>query len=192
AAFPVRGLGRNPLNYTLPPMQGFDVLTFLGSDAGATLVVTIALVALSVAIGMLWNSRVFLICAAIFYGVYIPLFTTFFTNGGGLATGLIGSLGYWVEQHGVRRGSQPWYYYLVINLPLYEFLPALGTLFAAGLGLRRLLARPAEPPAEAADPATPRRFPAIAFIGYWSVMALAAFSVAGEKMPWLTTHIVLP
>ncbi|MBP7690743.1 MAG: TIGR03663 family protein [Anaerolineales bacterium] len=203
ASFVVRGLGRNPLNYTLPAMTGFDLGLFLGSDAGTTLIVTILLIGLSVAIGLFWNPRVFLICAAIFYGVYIPLFTTFFTNGGGLATGLIGSLGYWMEQHGVRRGSQPWYYYLVINLPMYEFLPLLGALFAAGLGLRRLWQGPALPPAAEAGPAAdgeaaesvsapPRPFPVLAFIGYWAVMALGAFSVAGEKMPWLTTHIVLP
>jgi DNA-binding beta-propeller fold protein YncE len=36
------------------------------------------------------------------------------------------------------------------------------------------------------------RFPVLAYLGYWSVMAFAAFSIAGEKMPWLTTHIVLP
>lgn len=192
AALPVRGLQRNPLNYTLPPMDGFNPGIFLGSDAGVTLIVTLLLIALSIGVGVLWNPRVFLICAAIFYGVYIPLYTTFFTNGGGLATGLIGSLGYWLEQHGVRRGSQPWYYYLVVNLPVYEFLPALGALFAAGIGLSRYW-NPAPAPDEApADPEAPRRFPALLFIGYWSVMALGAFSVAGEKMPWLTTHISLP
>jgi hypothetical protein len=29
--------------------------------------------------------RKFLICSAIFYGIFITLFTTFFTNGGGIS-----------------------------------------------------------------------------------------------------------
>ncbi|MGQ0604887.1 MAG: 6-bladed beta-propeller [Anaerolineales bacterium] len=199
AALPVRGLGYNPVNYNLPPMTGFEPGVFFGSDAGVTLIVTIVLLLVSLALGWAWNLRLFLICAAIFYGIYIPLFTTFFTNGAGLATGMIGSLGYWLEQHGVRRGSQPWYYYAIINLPLYEFLPALGALFAGGLGLYRWFNRvPAQnEPALTTDQAqpktsTPLQFPALLYIGYWSVMALGAFSVAGEKMPWLTTHICLP
>jgi predicted membrane-bound mannosyltransferase/DNA-binding beta-propeller fold protein YncE len=191
AALPVRGLGFNPVNYNPPPMTGFDVGAFFTSDAGVTVLVTVVLVIVSLGLGALWNLRVFLICAAIFYGIYIPLFTTFFTNGAGLATGMIGSLGYWLEQHGVRRGSQPWYYYAVINLPLYEFLPALGALFAGGLGLYRLFNRPpVAPPADEAQ--TGPKFPGLLYIGWWSVLAFGAFSVAGEKMPWLTTHICLP
>jgi uncharacterized protein (TIGR03663 family) len=193
AALPVRGLGFNPINYTLPPMDGFQPLVFLGSDAGVTVLVTIIMLLVSLAIGAVWNLRVFLICAAIFYGIYIPLFTTFFTNGAGLATGIIGSLGYWLEQHGVRRGSQPWYYYLVINLPLYEFLPVLGALFAGGIGLYRWFK--VKPVSTVGEPQTKPQsvaFPALLYIGYWCVGALGAFSVAGEKMPWLTTHICLP
>lgn len=30
------------------------------------------------------------------------------------------------------------------------------------------------------------------FLGYWSIQSLVAFSWAGEKMPWLVTHISLP
>jgi len=49
----------------------------------------------------------------------------------------VGSLGYWLAQQGVNRGSQPWYYYLFIQIPIYEFLPALGTLGALFLALGR-------------------------------------------------------
>ncbi len=42
-----------------------------------------------------------------------------------------------LAQQGVHRGSQPWYYYLLIQIPLYEFLPALGLGLAAFFGLRR-------------------------------------------------------
>ncbi len=195
-AFPVRALHRDPQAYTLPPVTGTDLFgnlaAILSSDAGVTLMVMLALLGASLAGGIFWNSRVFLICAGIFYGLYIPLFTTFFTNGGGIMTGIVGSLGYWLDQHAVRRASQPWYYYLLINLPVYEFLPVLAALMAAGLGLRRLW-RGSQPTLEGAAPAAGRRdFPGLLFIAWWSVMALPAFSIAGEKMPWLTTHIVLP
>jgi DNA-binding beta-propeller fold protein YncE len=45
-----------------------------------------------------------------------------------------------------------------------------------------------EPPAEE----TPQAFPMLAFLGYWCVAALIAFTLAGEKMPWLTVHVTLP
>jgi len=110
-AFPVLALGRDPLNYTPPPTGGMGALqalgAFFGSDAGVTLLVCVGLIAITVVVGYLWDWRRFLICAAIFYGIFITLFTTFFTNGGGLASGIIGSLAYWLAQHPVQRGSQP-------------------------------------------------------------------------------------
>ena len=36
-----------------------------------------------------------------------------------------------------QRGSQPWYFYVLIQIPIYEFLPALGLILAIILGLRR-------------------------------------------------------
>jgi DNA-binding beta-propeller fold protein YncE len=35
-------------------------------------------------------------------------------------------------------------------------------------------------------------FPVIGYFGFWAIMALIGFSLAGEKMPWLTTHLTLP
>jgi uncharacterized protein (TIGR03663 family) len=205
-AFPVNALGRSALEYTVPAGMGF--FQFLGTDPGITLLVCVALLAVSAALGLLWDVRKFLICAAIFYGIFITLFTTFFTNGAGLGTGLIGSLAYWLEQHGVQRGGQPPYYYLLINIPIYEFLPAIGALLAAVYGLRQWLQAAPPTPASADLSAiddgsaagtadrepepVPIRFPVIGYFGFWAVMALIAFSIAGEKMPWLTTHITLP
>ncbi len=61
----------------------------------------------------------------LFWAIEIVLFTTFFTNApNGLATGVVGSLGYWIAQQEVQRGSQPWYYYILQAL-LYEVLPPL-------------------------------------------------------------------
>ena len=74
------------------------------------------------------------------------------TNVNGLATGLIGSLGYWLEQQGVRRGNQPQYYYVGLLLPVYEFLPMLGSALAMTTGLGVFLA--SAPPATDAATAT--------------------------------------
>ncbi|MEZ4620126.1 MAG: TIGR03663 family protein [Caldilineaceae bacterium] len=66
-----------------------------------------------------------------FWLIQVLFFTTFFTNfRNGLATGIVGSLGYWLAQQEVARGGQPWYYYLMLGA-LYEFLPWI--LSAAGM-----------------------------------------------------------
>ena len=56
--------------------------------------------------------------------IFVVLFTTFFTNPNGIVTGLIGGIQYWLSQQEVARGGQPWYYYLIL-LPLYNFMPLL-------------------------------------------------------------------
>jgi hypothetical protein len=84
----------------------------------------------SVLAGLWWNVRQWLINAGVFYGIFILLFTTFFTNGAGFFTGLVGSLGYWLAQQAVERGSQPWYYYLLVQIPVYEYLTAIGVILA--------------------------------------------------------------
>ena len=81
------------------------------------------------AIGWWWNRRKWLIASAIFIGIGVTLFTTVFTNGVGLGTGFVGSLGYWLEQQGVARGDQPFYYYFVVT-PIYEYLPIVVSLIA--------------------------------------------------------------
>ena len=76
----------------------------------------------SVVIGFLWLRQRWLIAAGIFWAIELLFFTTFLTNGQGIGTGLIGSLGYWIDQQEVMRGGQPWYYFYML-VPLYEFLP---------------------------------------------------------------------
>jgi len=148
-----------------------------------------------------WAERVLLnnrwwIIGGVYYALFMFFFTTMFTNGNGLGTGIVGSLGYWLEQQGVRRGSQPDYYYALVMVPIYEFLPLLLTLAAGGvgtvLGLRKLVTRTRED--EEAAPDSPRevRFPVLLFTAYWAILNFAAYSLAGEKMPWLTTHLTTP
>ncbi|HID86420.1 MAG TPA: TIGR03663 family protein, partial [Anaerolineae bacterium] len=125
------------------------------------------------------------ICAAIFAVIFVLLFTTFFTNPQGLVTGMVGSITYWLSQHPVQRGGQPWFYYLVL-LPLYEFTPLLFSLAGMGYYLTRGEARLRRDGDALAD----RLF--LPFLLYWWVTALVIYSWAGEKMPWLLVHLALP
>lgn len=137
---------------------------------------------------------------AIYWVITIFFFTTMFSNGPGIGTGVLGSLAYWLEQHGVQRGGQPWYYYILIQVPLYEFLPALLTIIAAGIGFISIFKRK-ERPVDHDDDEPKRTFidldapisaPVLLFTFYWAVMNVAAYSISGEKMPWLTTHLTVP
>lgn len=221
AAFPVKILGAvlgqnwNPLDYSSAGIV----------RSGIILVLTFLMAA---GIGLAWKPRVWLTNFALFYGIFTVLYTTVFTNGFGFFTGIIGSLGYWLEQQGVNRGTQPWYYYAFLQIPVYEYLAALGTILAFywGLRYRRFIQHPASSPAwaeadsdankmqeatpvsqqeeallseEYADGESIRRehrtgegLPVLALLIYWSVTALGAYSLAGEKMPWLTVHIAMP
>ena len=150
--------------------------------SGAILALTIAA---AVALGLLWDRRRWPLAAAIHTGILLLFFTTVFTNGGGIATSWVGSLGYWLEQQGVQRGNQPWFYYLVI-LPMYDFLPLLGFVAAAVLLAVRALRNAFR---RLAPPAGP---PVILSLLIWSFLSWFGYSYAGEKMPWLVVHITLP
>ncbi len=97
-----------------------------------------------IVIGVSWNARQWLITAAIFHTIFVFFFTTMFTNLYGLMTGMYYSLGYWLEQQGVRRGSQPQYYYLLVVMPIYEFLAIAGSVGAMFAGLTIFWRRAAE------------------------------------------------
>jgi len=73
-------------------------------------------------LGWFWLRKRWFGAAGLFWAIEILFFTTLLTNGQGIGTGLIGSLGYWIDQQEVMRGGQPWYYFWLL-VPLYEFLP---------------------------------------------------------------------
>lgn len=123
------------------------------------------------------------ICAAIFFGMGVVLYTTFFTNLEGLCTAILsppfgscqgkqGMLQYWADQQHVARGNQPWYYYFLL-IPLYEIVP-LALALAAPFLARRPLSR------------------FFWFTLWWTVATFAIYSFATEKMPWLSVHLALP
>lgn len=123
-------------------------------------------------IGIRWNRLVWIRAAILFWGVFVILYTTFFSNIPGVSSGIVGSLRYWVDQQGVARGGQPWYYYLAL-LPLYEFLPVGIGLASAVYWLRH-------------------RTLFTNFLMYWCVASLVLWGTASEKMPWMVVEMALP
>jgi uncharacterized protein (TIGR03663 family) len=130
--------------------------------------------------------------------IFTLLYTTFFSNIAGLASGTVGAVTYWLSQQEVQRGGQPWYYYLFL-VPLYEFLPFFIGIVGGFVYLVRKKGIPAHADAElsADQPATASSQPSDggtfgAFAIYWTLVAFAIYSWAGEKMPWLTVHMTLP
>jgi uncharacterized protein (TIGR03663 family) len=167
------------------------VLRFVGNkgynvpqeDSLRVTTVLVLLVA-SAYVGLMWRPKQWLIAAVCFWLPFVLLYTTFFTNQpapwtsgfwhghGGFFSGTWGSLDYWLEQQGVKRGNQPFYYYGLVT-PLYEFLPLVLTLGGAvwlalkGSGFQRWLL-------------------------FWLGATFIGLSMAGEKMPWLEVHLALP
>ena len=149
------------------------------------------------------NLRLWVRLMALFWGVQILLFTTFLTNTQkGLVSGVVGSLGYWLTQHEVGRGSQPWFYYLILSA-VYEFL-ALFLCLAAVWSLNRHLKTSswepvseedlpveAEPGASGGGASEIRKL-FLCFLVFWVLCSWIGYSVAGERMPWLLAHVVLP
>lgn len=202
--------------------------------------VFVPLATLSLVVGLTWNWKRWLIASSIFHILFAFFFTTAFTNIAGLGTGMIYSLGYWLEQQGVRRGSQPQYYYLLLIMPTYEFLPIVGTVSAMFAGVtcfwksrrKRLLeiedirgarveaetiaAISEQPESSGAMQVTPsalatetqpqpaktaesehddgklNRLPFLLLLAWWAILNLVGYSLAGEKMPWLGTHLTTP
>lgn len=177
----------NPLwsKFTGAPFVGLEVLSTQGIEwatgaSGIRLWILFGSFAfISTVIGLWWNTNRWLKLAGLFLAISVLLFTTFLRNPAGIGTGFIGSLGYWLSQQEVARGSQPWYYYLIV-FPLYEYLPLLGGVVATVTFFfsRKLIA------------AAQRSF--VLFLIWWAVLILIGLSLAGEKMPWLSTHIAIP
>lgn len=160
-----------------------------------------------------------IIALVVMFIIYSLLFTTFFTNPPGLVTGIVGSISYWMAQQNVTRGDQPWYYYL-LTLTMYEYLPfLLGTIATIYYLVRRPAAEKQdteEPSGDAAArgsdftpspatggrrraavdmPAAPKAYDTdglfIAFLVFWNIATLFLYSWAGERMAWLTVHPAL-
>ena len=165
---------------------GRDYLIAIG-----TLAVTLVVSAI---IGLMWRWKVWLVCAGIFYTIWVFFYTSVFSvftqshgfcpadlgnpfstlcnRMGGAFTGSWQSLGYWIAQQEVARGGQPWYYHFIVG-SVYEFLPILFGIAAIVYYLRK------------AD-----LFGIM--LAFWAVLTFLAYTIAGEKMPWLIVNITLP
>ena len=135
-------------------------------------VILSAALALSFYLGLLWKARVWLGCAAIYYFLWLTLYTTVYTNWGGMFSGVWQGMGYWIAQQDVARGNQPWYYYFV-GLSVYELLPLVFAILGAIFYLRK------------------GDIFGLALV-LWSGLTLLAYTLASEKMPWLLVGVVLP
>lgn len=144
----------------------------VGNGIIFAVIVTFLLIIVSNIFGFMIDKRLWIVSICIFLIIFILMFTTFFINPSGLITGHWQSLGYWLSQHDVARGGQPYYYYLII-LFTNEFL-----IFLIGFPLTiyyiykgSFFER---------------------FLSFTAIFSLLAFSVAGEKMPWLMINLVIP
>lgn len=224
SAFPI-----NLLKWNIPT-NASQVAAMTTTDMLRISVFVVGFLVASAIVGLAWNRREWLINAAIWYSIFTVFYTSVFTNGAGFFTGIVGSLGYWLAQQEVNRGSQPWYYYGLVQVPIYEFLPALGTWLAFGIYFVRNAFKPQpdsghqeqgdHPGSTQAtleeteelevlpefnheaqqdkaigaivEEGQPEEAPVFPLLGFWAVTSLLAYSIAGEKMPWLTVHVTLP
>ncbi len=151
----------------------------------------------SVLLGLWWDSKRWLVVAAIHYGIFLIFYTTVFTNALGLMSGLVGSLAYWLAQQDVARGGQPTYYYVLIT-SLYDYLPLLFSV-AGGAGAVAYVLSSWSKRETSHDQMEEAALPALnlqqffpLFVLGWTVLAWIAYTWAGEKMPWLVVHITFP
>ena len=136
-------------------------------------VLTVGLLLIAAAwVGTGWRPDWWLIAAGTFLAITVPLFTTGFTHPERIWGLPWDGLHYWLEQHGVQRGEQPLFYY-VMMVPLYEMLALLPALVTAAWLIWK-------------------RDGFAIFVGWWFLGTFASLSVAGEKMPWLTVHLAVP
>ena len=167
---------QEPLGITLAAKvsntEGIPVGSPDGGGWVIAIAVTVALVVVAMGVGLVWNRRVWLVSWVIFAAIFLTMFTNFYTHPGGVGSGIWQSLGYWLAQHEVARAEQPMFYYFMI-LFVYEFLPWLVALSAAGYYVYK------------GD-----RFSR--FLVFWAAATLIAYTIAGEKMPWLLVNITLP
>ena len=156
--------------------------------------------------------------ALIFLAIYSLLFTNLLTKPQELSgpnkgqftiiEGFTESLSYWLGQHAVERGGQPRFYYLM-TMGIYEILASVAGILTVGYMIIKGFtgAGDSVAPVEETDAKVSSEtdqygvvLPSISglrgftlgFLAFWSFGALIAFSLAGERMPWLTMQSALP
>jgi len=113
-----------------------------------------------------------LIALGVFVITWWLCFTIFGRVKNDWASGFTRAISYWDSQQEVNRGGQPWYYYFYA-LPAYEWF----FVILASIGSWRALRRPT--------------FMSGIFV-WFAIASLVLYSYAGERMPWLIAHPLLP
>jgi len=104
--------------------------------------------------------------------IYFLFFSSFLSHPERALTAIPDALSHWFEMHRIQRIGGPPYYYLPILL-LYES-PVLLFALAGCVYFYR------------------KRDRRILFFIYWFLFSLLIYSYLGEKVPWLSVHILLP
>lgn len=112
------------------------------------------------------------ITLAVFAVSWFLFFTVWGQVPGDWHTGFTRAIDYWDSQQEVNRGGQPWYYYLYA-LPAYEWL----FVGLAVVGSWRALRKPT--------------YMSVLMV-WFAIGSLILYSYAGERMPWLIAHPLLP
>ncbi len=117
-------------------------------------------------------------CLLMFILIWVMIYSVGFTNLKSLSVSLPNpfsresGLGFWLAQHPVHLGGQPWYYYLILTV-VYEPL----ALFAFFGGLFYIFKS---------------KSVFFFFLFWWTTLTFIGFSIAGEKFPWLYLPALLP
>jgi uncharacterized protein (TIGR03663 family) len=178
-------------------------ILFLAGDSQTVWQGAVVLAVLFTASGLLgwfWLGTRWLAPAGAFWALALLFYTTFFTNGQGIGTGLVGSLGYWMEQQKEMRGSQPWYYFFVL-VPQYEFLPLVLSVGGIVYWVRTRWFHRTPPTSVEETPhngplpdvegfRSPISVQALfeAFMVFWVLGTWVVFTYVGEKMAWHTAY----
>lgn len=125
-----------------------------------------------------WWLTAIWVSIALFVILFTQLFTTFDGPGtpsapyGALENGLRAGFEYWRGEQDTVRGDARWQYYLAV-IPAYEWF----ILALSAVGIGRVFRRPT-------------------LVGqtlvWWGVASFTVHSWAGERMPWLIIHPLLP
>ena len=81
------------------------------------------------------DRKVFLKSMAIFWTIFVVFYTTF-SRMARIFQGNCRLVGLLDGSTSGERGTQPLYYYAFVQIPMYEYLPALGVLIAFVIGLK--------------------------------------------------------
>lgn len=194
------------LSLVIPQLAAFPIFwlelpanQFTGSAESLQIsLIIVAFLIIAMTLGMLWKRKEWLIAVAIFFSIFAVFYTTVFSNMYGIYTGLVRSLGYWLEQQGVARGSQPWYYFALVQLPIYEYLAYLGSAIVGIYAIVWSINKRTQTDEDFMQ--SDERYPetlslnnsrriGLAVLLFYSLTSIFTYMVAGEKMPWLTVHI---